>query len=322
MPPRSTSKTKRKLPSEPTKTCRSPSSVATPFFGCPCLKKAHELPSWQTPRPHILSGYRVGYSPVQALISFFTLHNETGNVMTHFIPFWILLPCVVHLYSAVIADIWHHQALFLVFVIANFMVFFFSTMYHLMSCVSHKWYTTTMFLDYFSISSLLVTSFIPSIYFAFACHFWERLIYLGMISILGSISLILPWFNFFDQKWFSPYRVAIYSLTGASGLVPAIHSMIVFPIDFSLMHPSHSIPINPSNIIHVGVSLMFLFYAAGIMFYLSKFPESWFPGRFDLSLCMSSHSLWHICVACAAIIHFFTCMGIYQRFSTIGECPA
>ena len=302
---------------------RKSSSSSHKVSSSPKLKCCNDLPSWANPRPHILTGHRVGYSPLQAALSIFSLHNETGNVMSHFIPLWIVFFCAIHLYSAVISTMWHHRALFLVFVIANFMVFIFSTLYHLMSCVSKKFYEVTMFLDYFSISVLLVASFIPSIYFAFACHDTERILYLSMISILGSISLILPWFKFFDSKEFAPYRIGLFCLTGASGVVPAIHSALIFPIDFVAAEQiSSSSVMNPSNVIHWGIALMFLFYSLGVIFYLTKFPESMFPGELDLSLFFQSHTLWHICVACAALVHFFTCIGIYQRFSTIGECPA
>ena len=42
----------------------------------------HELPDWYSPYTHILNGYRLNYSPKEALRSAFKWHNETLNIWT------------------------------------------------------------------------------------------------------------------------------------------------------------------------------------------------------------------------------------------------
>jgi adiponectin receptor len=39
---------------------------------------------------------------------------------------------------------------------------------------------------------------------------------------------------------------------------------------------------------------MFGFYAIGFFFFLTRIPERWFPGAFDVLL--HSHQLWHVFV--------------------------
>ena len=273
------------------------------------LRTVEELPDWMHFNRFVLTGYRVAYTPLMCLRSFFMLHNESLNIWTHACFLAVILAAARHLFTNILAGAaWHHHAIFLLFLLGNVSMLLFSTTYHLFGCCSHALYDTTMFLDYFGISLLLVASFIPGIWFAFACHPEERAMYLVAITLLGSLSLVLPWFKVFDSPEFTPRRIALYSLTGASGVVPALHTLFIFP------HSANTL------VVHTGVALMFVLYALGVLFYVSKFPESRWPGRFDLVL--HSHQIWHVCVGAAAVCHFFTCIGIYQRFTLLTECHA
>ncbi len=304
MPPKSKPKP------TPKKAAVSPSPSPSPARGSSqqggeqksawALRTIDECPEWMT-KPFIYSGYRVGYSIWMALASFFFPHNEIGNVLTHFAGLLCMLWLSFHLYAEVLEDVWaHHHVIFLIFAAANAAMCGFSTLYHLTSCVSPTWYRYTMWLDYTGISSLLIASFVPGLYYAFACHPFSRNLYLGMIASLGSIALIGPCFSFWDQHEYRAVRIGVYCFTGASGVVPAVHSLLT----------------HPPNIVHVGVAMMFIWYAVGVVFYLSKWPESQFPGRFDY---FGSHALWHVCVTAAAVTHFITCVALYQRFTTLEQ---
>ena len=59
----------------------------------------------------------------------------------------------------------------------------------------------------------------------------------------------------------------------------------------------------------VDVLIVGLFYCIGAVFYSSKVPERWFPGKFDLI--GHSHQIWHLFVLAAAFWHF---NGIYKTF--------
>lgn len=50
-------------------------------------------------------------------------------------------------------------------------------------------------------------------------------------------------------------------------------------------------------------------YAAGLMFYLLRFPECIAPGKFDYVL--SSHNLWHFFILLAALQTFY---GVYSGY--------
>ena len=62
--------------------------LCQPFIG-----KFEDAPEYhQTYNPHLKSGYRINYSTWSSLFkSLFQCHNETINVWTHFIGFWVVI---------------------------------------------------------------------------------------------------------------------------------------------------------------------------------------------------------------------------------------
>jgi hypothetical protein len=51
---------------------------------------------------------------------------------------------------------------------------------------------------------------------------------------------------------------------------------------------------------------MFFFYGFGFFFYISNFPERWWPGTFDYIL--HSHQFWHVCVVAAVLVWYAACL--------------
>ena len=69
----------------------------------------------------------------------------------------------------------------------------------------------------------------------------------------------------------------------------------------------------------VGLLVMGGVYTLGAMFYISRFPERFFPGKFNTWA--SSHQLFHVCVVCAALIHYNTLLGMIKyHTSTEDSC--
>ena len=55
------------------------------------LRPASETPAYLMRRPYILNYYRVNYTAWDCIKSLFTLHNETANIWTHIVGFFIWL---------------------------------------------------------------------------------------------------------------------------------------------------------------------------------------------------------------------------------------
>ncbi len=59
-------------------------------------------------------------------------------------------------------------------------------------------------------------------------------------------------------------------------------------------------------------------YILGCLIYISRTPERWYPGRFDLV--GSSHQIWHVFVFGGIIFHHFASINsYYDRLNH--ECP-
>merc|ERR1719247_3557489 len=86
----------------------------------------------------------------------------------------------------------------------------------------------------------------------------------------------------------------------ALGLLPAIHFICISPSsDVALAVPY--------------LLAMFGFYAAGAFVYIRKWPESRWPGRFDIF--GQSHQIWHICVVLAAVSWVHGCHVFLKTFT-------
>lgn len=89
------------------------------------------------------------------------------------------------------------------------------------------------------------------------------------------------------------------------------------PFIFSAVAQSHNIYINPGVNV-VPYALGGAIYIGGAIIYACRFPERWFPGKFDLF--GQSHNIFHIAVIVGASLHFSEAMSLYlnrQEFA----CP-
>lgn len=270
------------------------------------LRDYDDVPSWLQTNAFIRSGYRLNYSFAMCLRSVFMVHNETGNVWTHLVGLVLFLYLGWWVLTEVISLQPMETIVFVVFIAGNLTCMGCSTAYHLFSCHNERVRNTTMFLDYFGISALVVGSFFPPLWFVFACYPALKYTYMAMITVLGGIALAAPWFECFDSPEWYWRRLGVYVATVGSGVFPTVHSLVVFPLN------------HWTTPVFRGIGLMFLFYGGGVLIYVAKIPERWYPGHFDYWL--HSHQIWHVMVLAAAVVHFFTCIGIYQRFSLDTAC--
>lgn len=119
---------------------------------------------------------------------------------------------------------------------------------------------------------------------------------LGCLTLAG---LIGPWTHAFHELvW---VRATVFVGMAIVGVAPAVHVLLLMPI----LHSTTSIV--------VGIVWMAVLYLLGLFFYATQLPESAFPGMFDTLL--SSHQIWHVCVLCAALVHFCNCVSMYQLWS-------
>jgi len=283
-----------------------------PFFGelekqnVFTLTKYEDLPPWLQENHFILSGYRVNFSCALCVKSLFHRHNETWCVWTHLIGFvmFFVLSFITPLYllsSPSFADV----LVFLVFLICAQMQMGFSAVYHLFCCHSppaYKWLAT---LDYSGISIMIVGCYYPPLYYGFECFPKLQGSYLLAISVLGCVGLVLGFLPVFSTPRFRVPRTLFYIIFGCFAIFPVPHLSILNQMkDFY--------PVILAEI------LMGSLYIIGAVFYSTRIPERWYPGKFDFGC--SSHVIWHFFTIAAALTQLWTCLKCYEISKNRGSC--
>ncbi|KAL4035388.1 hypothetical protein IC575_004072 [Cucumis melo] len=164
-----------------------------------------------------------------------------------------------------------------------------SSLSHLLACHSRRYNLFFWRLDYAGISWMIVGSFFAPIYYVFLCNFYTRLFYLSSISVLGVAAVVTLLAPALSAPRFRAFRASLFLTMGFSGIIPTAHAVTLYWG-------------------HQGIYLAFSYefvmtvlYAAGAGLYVSRIPERWKPGAFDIA--GHSHQLFHVFVVLAALMH-------------------
>eukprot|EP00796_Vickermania_ingenoplastis_P006745 gene6745-4838_t len=271
-----------------------------------------DIPYWQTYNPAIRGSYRAFYDTGMTFKSFLGWHNETVNVWTHFAGF-VLFACLTVLLAKSVLRPYDGQLA--LFHLGNATVFYYvfcfgcmcctccSAVYHLFTGHRDCQLMTLMGrIDFVGITTLIIGSFLPPLYVLMHCFPTLRRMYLGAAILLGIATSIACWTNIFFEH--VGLRVGMFVGLAISGVAPLIHTLWLVPFTTAL-----------GSILY-GIWLMLILYGVGVVFYVTRFPEAWFPSHFDCFL--SSHQLWHYFVLLAAMVHFFNCASMYQMYTMSG----
>ncbi|KAL1563510.1 heptahelical transmembrane protein 2-like isoform X1 [Salvia divinorum] len=165
----------------------------------------------------------------------------------------------------------------------------FSTVSHLFACHSRRFYFFFWRLDYVGISLMIVCSFFAPIYYAFSDLPHWRFLYLSSITLVGILVVVTLLAPSLSSCRFRSFRAALFLCMGFSGVIPATHAVLIH-YDHPLILGSLSYEI-----------VMGLLYAVGAVFYVTRIPERWRPGAFDIV--GHSHQIFHVLVVAAALAH-------------------
>ncbi|XP_057417564.1 heptahelical transmembrane protein 1 [Lotus japonicus] len=298
-----------------------------------------ELPEYMKDNEYILRYYRANWPLKQAFFSLFRWHNETLNVWTHLIGFFLFLgltlanlmkPHVVDLLdqitrsfsssadknvsdnikdlflgTALLFDLKHQLPLkmelksiemiterwpFFIFLAGAMFCLISSSICHLFSCHSHDLNLLLLRIDYIGIVVMIITSFFPQIYYIFLCQPHWQLLYLAGITAMGLFTIATLLSPSLSTGKHRAFRAMLFCSMGLFGIVPAIHACFV-----NWGNPRR-------NVTLAYECTMALSYLTGTLFYVTRIPERWKPGWFDLA--GHSHQIFHILVVVGALAHY------------------
>ena len=305
------------------------------------LVKYDELPEYLKDNEFIRDHYRCEWPLRDVFLSVFSLHNETLNIWTHLIGFVVFLGMTVvsltetmsfenvisaffggasdgwllkskmmtqsngsyaffsdsnisHITKSPILGITKHPNSiplwpWFIFLAGAMTCLIFSTVSHLFACHSRRFYYFFWRLDYTGIAIMIIASFFAPIYYTFSDHPYWRLTYLSAITIFGILVVVTLFAPALSSGRFRSFRAALFVCMGCSGVIPATHAVF--------LHWDH-----PTVLGSLGYEiLMGLLYGIGAVFYVTRIPERWRPGVFDVV--GHSHQIFHVFVVAAALAH-------------------
>jgi len=265
-----------------------------------------DLPElWQN-NPFVTRGYR--FIPLKQwprlVLSLFAWHNETVNIHTHLIPFFLWSLNLVP-----VAPLWttafHHtsDADIPVFVYSTFslLCLFTSSIWHTMAgCASPRGMELCARVDYVGIGWLISASLSTFVYYGFQHHPTECRFFMALCLLMGLSGTILPFTEWFNQRAYRVYRNAFFVFLSLASAAPVAYLCCLYSTREVLNFLSNLAP-------SVGV------YTLGFVVYLTHFPEGLLNSKSEHHwldwVGGGSHAIWHVCVVVAISLHRW---GMYK----------
>ncbi|WOL03957.1 heptahelical transmembrane protein 4-like [Canna indica] len=317
----------------------------------------NSLPNFLKHNEFILNYYRSEWPMRDAVFSIFSIHNETINIWTHLIGFFVFLTItfgavmMVPIGSSSVAfpdmspaaanisktlEFYNHEVLlhglassspeanltgvatdtgvaaqatarwpFYSYLFGAMFCLLMSSACHLLSCHSEHTSYVMLRLDYAGITTLIVTSFYPLVYYSFLCEPYFQYLYLSFITVFGVAAVLVSLVPVFETPEFRIVRAGLFACMALSGLVPIVHKMIAYGQQ-------------PEAVLTTGYeAAMGVFYGLGVIVYATRIPERWMPGKFDLA--GHSHQLFHVLVIAGAYSHYLAGL-VYLRWRDMEAC--
>jgi adiponectin receptor len=312
----------------------------------PSVSRLYKAPSWHD--FGALRGFRVNFSTADALISTLTVHQDTVNIWSHLLGLAYFVAAVPTTWAALGASLAPQAsyAWFGVFLLCAQAQMLTSVLYHTLRCVTKQTSETFLYLDMVGIVCMIAGSFFVGMMQGFFCAPWKAVAYMAAeAAFLGVAMLSVSQALRDGSRWIYAYLSIGASV--AFGLVPCLH------IYLALTDAARGLPHAQELLSRaylgcfcnyfVGASagrqvwrrrrrapapqstthaphFPRLFLPAGFVFFLTRFPERFSPGTFDII--GHSHQIWHLFVWLAGRSWLLNMLELNAMLAQTGySCP-
>ena len=193
-----------------------------------------------------------------------------------------------------------------VFLISAILCLSFSAIFHLIGFLSYNHHRILSRFDYGGVCLLITGSCYPAYYYIFYCEPNYRIFYITFMTTFGLTTFGLCLTNGFNLPDKRILRGSAFLTFGLSSGVPIIHFVIV----------REGLKGYSNDTRFLFWYLGGIIYVCGGFLYLIRFPEKYYPGKFDFF--GSSHQLLHIAVLLGAFFHYIASLdAYYSRFNNL-----
>eukprot|EP00741_Cyanophora_paradoxa_P017905 tig00021036_g17294.t1 len=262
---------------------------------------------WLRDNEYLLSGHRCQCTPCECLASVCCLHNESMNIWTHIIGLTMAITCTIKvLFFDLRGASMEHYMNLASFLITGIGAFLFSAVFHIFMPVSMKAFKILSRMDYAGIAFHLLGANIPAVNYEFYCdenlRLFYTLLYLGAaLGILAACSC-----DRFDRPEYRWIRATVFLTLGSAFAAPYFHKIVAY--GFSHEETTRALP---------WYLYSALLYATGTALFAMRFPERFWPGKFDIWL--HSHQLFHT-ISVPAWLCFFTGVSRAYEWRSTAIC--
>ncbi|CZT53056.1 related to adiponectin receptor protein 1 [Rhynchosporium secalis] len=278
-----------------------------------CLLLWDQLPIWQQDNRHIFGGYRpASDSHYKSIHSLTYLHNETVNIYTHLIG--MIATAVLCFVAFSIGRSRYSKSDYSdllavgTFFTSVILCLGTSALYHTLSNPSLKVNDICNKLDLLGIVLLIWGSMVSIIYYGRYCERNIKIAYCTMITVFGASCAYLTLSPKVRAPKWRAFRALMFVLLGLSAILPVVHGVFLYGMTV----------VNTRIVFVPWLLTEALMYILGAVVYAVRFPESSFPGNFDIW--GSSHQIFHVLVVPGAAAHLVALVHSFDYNHTSGRC--
>ncbi|SMR54452.1 unnamed protein product [Zymoseptoria tritici ST99CH_3D1] len=292
----------------------SDTTIKASKAGRPVLLSFADMPDWfqRDNNKWILHGYRPISGSVRiSFRSWSYVHNESVNIYSHLIPAalflfgeWGVQQYLTQRYPGVAAA---DRIAFSIFMVAAVTCLSLSATYHTLLNHSQHMEHVCLRLDMLGVVIFILGDLVLGIYVIFWCEPLPRIIYWSLVSIFGTLTIVMTLHPKYQGNNYRTFRALMFVATGMCGVAPLIHGFFAFGTS-QMMRKAF-----PYTMAKAGCLL------SGVSFYATRYPESSYPGKFDL---WGSHSIFHVLVVCAAVVQLVGYLDAYDYAHAYLTCSS